>query len=77
MFSLAVCNSNQGNGVFLGGSQQHLRKVAYFLGGQVEPPRIQISLAVYYNPKEMINSLAVGFWHSRKSWTLQGISILV
>ena len=31
MFYLAVCNSTQGNGVFLGGSQQHSRKVAYFL----------------------------------------------
>ena len=34
MFYLAVCNSTQGNGVFLGDSQQHSRKVAYFLGGE-------------------------------------------
>lgn len=32
MISLAVCNGTQGNSVFLGGSQQHSRKVAYFLG---------------------------------------------
>jgi hypothetical protein len=51
MFSLVVCNSTQGYGVFLGGLQQHSRKAAYFLGGRLEPPRIHISLAVYYNPQ--------------------------
>ena len=77
MFSLVVCNSTQGNGVFLGGSQQHSRKVAYFLGGRVEPPMIYISLAVYYNLQG--NDKFLGGWilALKKILDPQEISILV
>jgi hypothetical protein len=69
IISLVVCNSTQEIGVFLGSSQQHPKKLHNFLLAKWNRQECKLSWRFTTTPKEMVNSLAVGFCQSTNSKT--------